>query len=514
MNDTVTEHTLPSPDTSESVSATSDTEETIPSESAVTSAPDTDVSSNETPDFTPLKIAVEQKLAELGEDYYDGGTLLDAKRDRGQLNRLKSAIETRRSTLKRGKNLPDTQAAALLTELISLVDKKLVLIREFIESEETEERKKRKQDIAQLYRTEARPLGAYAQAVKSSPAFFEHTWENPSYSLKHARDEMRTKIAEIAKTIEGIRASVDSRYTAALIDRYLSNLRLEGLGEYCKRLSDLEEASAGGSLKIDEPDRIIGYQIIRISGNAEKIRRANEQLALLGVSPETVENGMPDELSEVTEPTFDSFVSFDLETSGSFGSAVGDIPSEITEIGAVKVENGVITERFSELCNPGRVITPRVIELTGITDDMVREKPPVAEVLARFAEFAGKNILVGHGIKTSDIHYVSRAAHKSGLVMDNTYLDTLPLSSRLKTRCSLTGFSLDALIERFSIVNEHSHRALGDAEATAKLYLAMRDYILNPDKPYQPPVVASQPESDDTAEIPSNEEETVSETEI
>ena len=76
--------------------------------------------------------------------------------------------------------------------------------------------------------------------------------------------------------------------------------------------------------------------------------QAQELLELAGITWEEVEDGMPQPMQERTRPDFDSFVAFDIETTGTYGAANGDAPAEITEIGAVRVVNGRITARFSE----------------------------------------------------------------------------------------------------------------------------------------------------------------------
>lgn len=111
--------------------------------------------------------------------------------------------------------------------------------------------------------------------------------------------------------------------------------------------------------------------MLRLAGNVEELIQALEMLALLGLDCEVLEDDLPQPMPELTTPDFDSFVCFDLETSGTYGAANGDVPAEITEIGAVRVVNGQITEQFSMLVNPGRKILPRISCITGITDEMV-----------------------------------------------------------------------------------------------------------------------------------------------
>ena len=141
---------------------------------------------------------------------------------------------------------------------------------------------------------------------------------------------------------------------------------------------------------------------------------------------------MPKEFEEIKTPDMDSFAAFDIETSGSEGAARGGIPSDITEIGAVKVINGQIIETFSELCNP-EAILPRIERLTGITDEMVADKPSVNEVIRQFKDFCGDLPLVGHNIRSMDLRTIflpqPRGTASSFLISIST-LTSMPRSLR------------------------------------------------------------------------------------
>ena len=200
-----------------------------------------------------------------------------------------------------------------------------------------------------------------------------------------------------------------------------------------------------------------------------------DQMELMGMEFEIVEDGMPGELEELTEPCFDSFVAFDIETSGTFGAAKGDGPAEITEIGAVKVENGVVTSRFSSLCNPGRKITPIAAKITGITDEMVLSEPSVCEVISKFAEFVGDSILVGHNIKNSDLHYIKVAADSAGVAVENKFFDTYIYARKLKEQYGWDNVKLEYLSEKFGIEQQEAHRAWCDAEANVGVYFKLKE---------------------------------------
>jgi DNA polymerase III epsilon subunit family exonuclease len=170
-------------------------------------------------------------------------------------------------------------------------------------------------------------------------------------------------------------------------------------------------------------------------------------------------------IKEQIEASFNSFVCFDFETTG-FGNY-----DKITEIGAVKVVNGRIVEYFSELVNPKRKIPEPVIEITGITNEMVKDKETIYEVLPRFLKFAGDSILVAHNAKF-DCRFLLIEAEKLGCKIKNPVLDTMALAKRKLPR--MTSYRLTALTDHFGIDQKDAHRAYCDAEATAKLYFKLR----------------------------------------
>ncbi len=173
-------------------------------------------------------------------------------------------------------------------------------------------------------------------------------------------------------------------------------------------------------------------------------------------------------------PDFDSFVAFDIETSGTYGISNGDGPAEITEIGAVKVINGEIVEHFSELVNPGRLITPMVSSLTKITNFMVADKPPVEVVIRKFKEFVGDNILVGHNIISFDMPYIYRAGEKAGITFENEIFDTYRFAKTLQRKKCWTTVKLGYLADQFGIKMSDAHRAWCDAEANVGVFFALK----------------------------------------
>jgi DNA polymerase-3 subunit epsilon len=155
------------------------------------------------------------------------------------------------------------------------------------------------------------------------------------------------------------------------------------------------------------------------------------------------------------------YVIFDVETTGSAAGKGG----AITEFGAMKLVRGEVVDQFSTLVNPGRPIGPFVMRLTGITDSMVADAPPISEVMPRFEEFVEGCVLVGHNVHF-DCSFVTAA--RGGVKLPNEVLDTLKLA-----RCLVPGlrrYRLSALVSHFGVRQAPNHRALADAAATTEVF--------------------------------------------
>lgn len=170
--------------------------------------------------------------------------------------------------------------------------------------------------------------------------------------------------------------------------------------------------------------------------------------------------------SGVTDETTSSpFVVFDIETTG-----FNKEKCKIIEIGAVKIENGVITDRFSEFINPGVHIPEEITELTSITDSMVKKAPSFEELIDRFIEFCSGCVMVAHNA-TFDMGFMKQKSKECGRSFDLPYLDTLILARCMYPK--LPNYRLDTLCRHTEVILAHHHRAVDDAEATANAFLYM-----------------------------------------
>ena len=158
-----------------------------------------------------------------------------------------------------------------------------------------------------------------------------------------------------------------------------------------------------------------------------------------------------------------SYVVFDLETTG-FRSE----KNKIIEIGAVKVENGQITDKFSTYVNPNEPIPFRIEQLTGINDAMVADAPVIEDILPKFLEFCEGSVLVAHNAEF-DIGFVRANAERMGIAFDPTYLDTVLLARVLLPH--LAKYTLDNVAKALGVTLENHHRAVDDAGATADIFV-------------------------------------------
>ena len=158
----------------------------------------------------------------------------------------------------------------------------------------------------------------------------------------------------------------------------------------------------------------------------------------------------------------DSFVVFDIETTGFSASK-----NQIIEIGAVKMEQGEITDRFSTFVNPKEPIPYRIEELTGISDRMVMDAEGIEQILPRFLEFCKDSVLVAHNAGF-DTGFIETKAKMLGISTDFTVVDTLSLARALLP--DLSRFKLDQVAKALNISLENHHRAVDDAECTAHIF--------------------------------------------
>ena len=157
----------------------------------------------------------------------------------------------------------------------------------------------------------------------------------------------------------------------------------------------------------------------------------------------------------------EEYVAFDLETTGLYARR-----DRIIEIGAVRMKNGQEIDRFQTFVDPECVLDKRTVELTGITDEMLRGAPKIEQALPDFLKFVGNSVLVAHNA-SFDTSFIERACAEQGIAYDLTCVDTLALSQNLLS--NLTRFSLDVVAKEFELEDFNHHRAGDDALICGKI---------------------------------------------
>ena len=157
------------------------------------------------------------------------------------------------------------------------------------------------------------------------------------------------------------------------------------------------------------------------------------------------------------------FVVFDIETTG-----FSPVNNKIIEIGAVKIRQGEITDRFSVFVNPGVPIPFEIEKLTSINDSMVMDAPPIEVILPQFLDFCQDAVLVAHNANF-DMSFIIENAKRQGISRKFTFVDTLGIARVLLTHQAK--HTLDAVAKTLSISLENHHRAVDDAECTAHIFL-------------------------------------------
>ncbi|MBQ4560381.1 MAG: 3'-5' exonuclease [Tyzzerella sp.] len=156
------------------------------------------------------------------------------------------------------------------------------------------------------------------------------------------------------------------------------------------------------------------------------------------------------------------YVAFDLETTG-----LNVETDYIIEIGALKVRDGKVCERFMEFVKPQVPISPMITNITGITNEMVTGARNTRDIIRDFVEFCGDFVLVGHNIMF-DYKFTKKYASEYGFAFEKSGIDTLKIAR--KALCNLDSKSLGTLCKHYGIINQAAHRAYHDALATAKIY--------------------------------------------
>ena len=178
---------------------------------------------------------------------------------------------------------------------------------------------------------------------------------------------------------------------------------------------------------------------------------------------------VPDKTPSVNKPRKQDidteYCVLDIETTG-----LSYRTEKITELGAIKIKNGEVIDTFECFVNPEKPIPQKVVEVTHITDDMVKDARTIKEILPEFLEFMGDSVLIAHNADF-DIGFLKHNAEELGYKLDNTYIDTLRLAKDLFPEYKK--YKLGIIAEKLGIVVEVAHRALDDVKTLVEVFKIM-----------------------------------------
>ena len=200
---------------------------------------------------------------------------------------------------------------------------------------------------------------------------------------------------------------------------------------------------------------------INLSINKEGMVSLNEKLKY----------GRIDKGKSLLDYSIDDYTIIDIETTG-----LDPEFNEIIELGAIKVKNNKIVDTFSSLVKPINEIDDFIQKLTGITNEMVKNKPQLSNILDKYIDFIGNDIIVGHNVNF-DINFIyDYSTMLYNKTISNDYVDTL----RLSRYCvkDINSYSLENLSNHFNIDNNNEHRAIKDCEITFNLFNILKNIIL------------------------------------
>ena len=244
-----------------------------------------------------------------------------------------------------------------------------------------------------------------------------------------------------------------------------------------KNTKQLEKAEAGKQEYLPNP-----------KGNRDAVRQKYiEFLASIGIdatvpkpgkkAPKPIPKDQYPGPMETRDTDFDTFVAFDLETTG-----INPRFDSIIEIGAIRVSGGQVVETaeyvFDELAKPfERTLSDEVQKLTGISPDDVKDVQEMWEVFADFMKFAGNDVLVGFNCMAFDSKFMVRAGRYANIIVDNSYFDVMRYADQFKEKLNIESkkISLAELSEKLNIDNPQAHRALPDAVTTARVFLKLKE---------------------------------------
>lgn len=238
----------------------------------------------------------------------------------------------------------------------------------------------------------------------------------------------------------------------------------------------ITRAAKWGHPAIAITDHGVAQAFPEANSASSKINKEEEKIKVIYGTEGYFVNDLPVGMNTFPRSyTDESYVVFDIETTGLNPST-----EQITEIGAIKYIQGRTVDTFSQLINPQKPIPQSITELTGITDEMVSDKPTIEEILPKFIEFCRGCTLVAHNAKF-DTSFIDFQVEKQGLEFNYETIDTLELSRKIFPNERV--HKLNIVAERLGVSLENHHRAVDDAQACCDILIKLMQIKEKNEKP-------------------------------
>ena len=283
--------------------------------------------------------------------------------------------------------------------------------------------------------------------IKARGSIQTDSFSNELVMMGNDINELKPKLRTDNWDEEEKRVELHAHTTMSLMDATVSASRL------------VKQAADWGHKAV----AITDHAVVQAFPEAYQASKKYGIKVLYGLEANIVDDGIPIAYNEADIPLNDAtYVVFDVETTGL--SATYD---KIIELAAVKVHKGEIIDRFESFANPHQKLSQTTIELTSITDDMVKDAPEIEEVMQKFYDWMGDSILVAHNA-SFDIGFINAQLKRMNIgAVQNPVIDTLELARFLYPE--LKNHRLNTLCKHLNIELTQHHRAIYDAEATGYL---------------------------------------------